>query len=134
MTAADASKGLRKFLRGHGGEEIDFAWLQRSGEEGKEALFRALALKSTSKKSKMAIKGLLVAFFFSPEVEQRLLAYVRSHPDPRVQKIDEQVLRYHIDHRDETKASLMQTKKTPNPEGSVERSRHRTLDEQARHE
>ena len=87
MIAAEASKGIRKFLRGDGGDEIDFAWLQRSGEEGKEALFRTLAIRSTSKKSEMAIIGLLVAFFYSPEIEQRLLAHVRSHPDSRVQKI-----------------------------------------------
>jgi len=107
MTTDEAKKGVRKFLRGDGGKEINFAWLERSGDAGKDALLHALSLPSTSKKNKMTIKGLLVAFFFSPEVERKLLEHVRSHPNPRAQEIDERILRHSIAHREETRSSLL---------------------------
>ncbi len=107
MTATEASKGVRKFLRGAGATEIDAAWFQRSGAAGREALFHALTLPSTSKKNRLAVQSLLIAFFHSLEVEERLLSIVRSHPDPRVQKIDERVLRTMVAHRDDTRAMLL---------------------------
>jgi len=107
MTTAEARKSVRKFLRGDGGEEITYGWFERSGDAGRDALLHALSLSTTSKKDKMAIKVLLVAFFYSPEVERKLLDHIQSHPDPRAHKIDEKVLRYHIAHREETRIALL---------------------------
>jgi len=114
MTAIEASKGVRKFLRGQGGADIDFNWFERAGAEGREALFHTLLLSSTSARSRGTIKALLIAFFFDADVEKRLLDFVHRHSDPRVREIDERVLRNQIAHRTETRNLLIQMTSRPN--------------------
>ena len=106
MTSREVNKGVRAFLRGQGGDAIDLAWFEQAGEPAQEVLFHILRLPSTSRKTGMTIKVLLVAAFPSREVENQLLAYVREQPDPRVRDIDERVLRSIIEQRDDFRRSL----------------------------
>ena len=106
MTPQELNKGVRAFLADRGGDAIDLNWFERAGDPAKELLFHILELPSTSTKTKATIKSLLVAAFFSPEVETRLLSYVRGRADPRVRDIDEKALRGAIANRDDFRRSL----------------------------
>jgi hypothetical protein len=106
MTSRQISQGVRAFLRGQGGETIDLTWFERAGETAKETLFHILQLPGTSAKTRMTIKSVLVAAFPSPDVETRLVAFVRQQTDARARAIDERVLHDMIAHRDDLRRSL----------------------------
>jgi hypothetical protein len=106
MTSAEITRGVRAFLRGQG-DAIDLAWFERAGKPAQEALFHMLHLPSTSRKTKMTIKSVLLAAFPSRDVEARLFAYVRENSDPRVCEIDEGGLRSLIEKRDELRTSFI---------------------------
>ena len=106
MTSREIKQGIRAFLREKAGDEIDLAWFERAGETAKETLFHILRLPSTSRKTRLTIKSLLVAAFPSRDVESRLIAYVREQPDSRVRNIDERVLHDMIERRDDLRRTL----------------------------
>ena len=106
MTSREIKQGVRAFLRERAGDEIDLAWFERAGETAKETLFHILRLPSTSRKTRLTIKSLLVAAFPSRDVESRLIAYVREQPDSRVRNIDERVLHDMIERRDDLQRTI----------------------------
>jgi hypothetical protein len=106
MTSHEIKQGVRAFLREKAGDEIDLAWFERAGETAKETLFHILRLPSTSRKTRLTIKSLLVAVFPSRDVEHRLIAYAREHPDSRARDIEERVLRGMIGQREDLRRSL----------------------------
>jgi hypothetical protein len=106
MTSREIKHGIRAFLREKAGDEIDLAWFERAGETAKETLFHILQLPSTSRKTRLTIKSLLVAAFPSRDVESRLIAYAREHADPRVRDIDERVLHSMIGQREDLRRLL----------------------------
>jgi hypothetical protein len=106
MTSREIKQGIRAFLREKPGDEIDLAWFERAGETARETLFHILQLPSTSRKTRLTIKSLLVAVFPSRDVESRLIAYVRKHPDSRIRDIDERALRSIIGQREHLRRSL----------------------------
>jgi hypothetical protein len=106
MAPREIRQGIRAFLREKAGDEIDLAWFERAGETAKETLFHILQLPSTSRKTRLTIKSLLVAVFPGRDVEDRLIAYAREDPDSRVRDIDERALRSMIGQREHLRRSL----------------------------
>jgi hypothetical protein len=106
MTPREIKQGVRAILSEKAGDEIDLAWFERAGKTAETALFHILQLPSTSRKTRLTIKSLLVAAFPSRDVESRLIAYVRGHADSRVREIDERALRSMIHQREDLRRLL----------------------------